>query len=248
MQFARTTRPGQGCFRSARRRVVVAGALLAWSALFLAACVSEQSASNPLLQRFVWYGFLNGDDLRETCFEGSLTRYRLVYNARYQEQVRRYEVIADGAGGAIVVSRAQGSNHLASVTLDDVLAPWRWQRSETRFSPEEFSRFETALQQSGFFEPAPRNLRLPSAGFYWIAVGCRDGRIVFNAWRHPSDRYEALTFPAILFAQDGNELPINPPRTIDAAELAFQRSNPQFLHNTGTVFWLRVGDNGLAGY
>ena len=43
------------------------------------------------------------------------------------------------------MSRAQGSNHLASVSLDDILAPWRWQRSETRFSPEDFARFANAV-------------------------------------------------------------------------------------------------------
>lgn len=248
MPILRTTKAGHGYFRNRVSRVFFAGGALALTVLLLAACLSGDSASNPLLQRFVWYGFLNGNDLRETCFEGSPPRYRLVYNARYQEQVRRYEVISDGAGGGIVVSRAQGSNHLASVSLDDVLAPWRWQRSETRFSPEDFARFETALGQSGFFEPAPQHLRLPSAGFYWIGVGCREGRITFNAWRYPSDRFEGLTFPAMLFAQDKNELPVNPPRTIDAAELTFQRSNTAFIDNTGTVFWLRVGENGLAGY
>ena len=72
-------------------------------------CAIDQAAHNPLAQRFVWYRFLNGDDIRENCYEGSLRRYRLVYNGRYQEQLRRYEVIADGAGGAYLVSRVQGS-------------------------------------------------------------------------------------------------------------------------------------------
>ena len=248
MPILRTTKAGHVYFRNRVRRVIFAGGGLAMSILLLAACVSEQSASNPLLQKYVWFKYLNGDDLRERCFEGSPTHYRLVYNARYQEQVRRYEVVSDGAGGATVISGAQRAVNLASFSFDDILAPKWWQRSEGRMSPEAFARFEAALQQSGFFEPAPRHLRLPSAGFYWTAVGCRGGRIAFNAWRHPSDRYEGLTFPPLLFAQDRNVMPINPPRTIDAAELTFQRSNPQFSHTTGTVFWLRVGENGLAGY
>ena len=221
---------------------------MAGTIFLLFGCVSEQSASNPLLQKFVWFEYLNGNDLRESCVEGSPPHYRLVYNGRYQEQVRRYEITSDGAGGATVVSGAQSAPNLANISFDDILAPKWWQRSESKMSPDAFTRFETALQQSGFFEPAPENLRLPSAGFYWIAVGCRGGRVAFNAWRYPSDRYDGLTFPALLFAQDRNPIPINPPRTIDAAELTFQRSNPQFIHTTGTVFWLRVGENGLAGY
>lgn len=216
--------------------------------LLLLGCSMQEGVNNPLLQRFVWFDYLNGSDLRADCRAGSPPRYRLVYNARYQEQLRRYEVTGDGAGGAFVVARAQASGSLASIALDDVMAPWRWQRSETRLAPGGFAGFEAALERDGFFGPAPKGLRLPSAGFYWTAVGCRDGAVHFGAWRYPSAGYAALAFPALLFAEDRTGLPVNPPREIDAAELAFPRANVNFNNNTGTVFWLRVGAKGLAGF
>jgi len=212
----------------------------------LAGCATDGATGNPLTQRFVWFRYLNGDDIRQNCFPGSPSRTRLVYNGRYQEQLRRYEVIANGAGGALLDSRAQGRASLTRVTLNDVMAPWRWQQAEIRLSPQEVAELEAALQRSGFFGPPPVGLRLPSAGFYWLAVGCREGRLYFNAWLHPSEGFSALAFPDFLFARDGTGVAVNPPRRIDAAELAFQRTRPAATGRQRN-FWLTVGDGGLRG-
>ena len=67
--------------------------------LALSACTLQEGVNNPLTQRFAWFQYLNGADIREGCFEGGLWRVRLIYNGRYQEQVRLYNVVADGAGG-----------------------------------------------------------------------------------------------------------------------------------------------------
>ncbi len=213
---------------------------------FLVGCASDSATRNPLTQRFVWFRYLNGDDIRGNCFPGSPSRYRVVYNGRYQEQLRRYEVVVNGAGGALLDSRVQGRASLTRVTLNDVMAPWRWQQAETRLSPGEVAEFEAALEESGFFGPPPVGLRLPSAGFYWLAVGCREGQMYFNAWLHPSAGFSALAFPDFLFARDGTGVSVNQPRRIDAAELAFQRTRPA---RTGRQknFWLTVGDGGLRG-
>ena len=212
----------------------------------LVGCATEGATGNPLTQRFVWFRYLNGDDIRQNCYPGSPWRYRLVYNGRYQEQLRRYEVIADGAGGAYLDSRAQGRASLTRVTLNDVMAPWRWQQAETRVSSEEVTELEAALERSGFFGPPDVGLRLPSAGFYWLAVGCREGRMHFNAWLHPSARFAALEFPDFLFARDGTGVAVNQPRRIDAAELAFQGTRPAATGRQRN-FWLTVGEGGLRG-
>lgn len=213
-----------------------------------AACTIGQAVQEPALQRFVWYDYLNGSDLREACRRGSLPRYRLVYNGRYQEQLRRYEVVDDGGGGGFVVANAQGSGNLANVALNDLLAPWRWTRSQVRITPQEIAEFEAALETSGFFGPAPKGLNLPSAGFYWVAVACRDGRIHFNAWRHPSPRFARLAFPDFLFRRDLTEVPVNPPREIDNAELVFVPPASRRSSTRYPVFSLRVGENGLEGF
>ena len=122
----------------------------------LAGCATDGATGNPLTQRFVWFRYLNGDDIRQNCFPGSPSRTRLVYNGRYQEQLRRYEVIANGAGGALLDSRAQGRASLTRVTLNDVMAPWRWQQAEIRLSPQEVTEFEAALQRSRLLRPATR--------------------------------------------------------------------------------------------
>jgi len=249
MQARHTGRKYGSCRHLAAKRpcrVARYGALALLCGL-VAGCAIGQAAHNPLTQRFVWYRFLNGDDIRENCYEGGLWRYRLVYNGRYQEQLRRYEVIADGAGGAYLVSRVQGSAHLVSVTLNDVMAPWRWRRAEARLNAEAVAELEAALERSGFFAPPAEGLRLPSAGFYWLAVGCRDGTVHLNAWRYPSARFAALAFPDFLFARDGTGVDVNPPREIDATELTFKRPLT-VAQEQQSYFWLTVGEDGLKGF
>ena len=99
--------------------------------------------------------------------------------------MRAYDLVGDGAGGAVLTARVQERPSLLRVTSDDLLAPWRWRSSSTPLSPPEVDGFESSLRQSGFYEAAPRGLRLDSRRFYWIAVGCRDGEVHFNAWQHP---------------------------------------------------------------
>ncbi len=219
-----------------------------WLALGLAACSTQGAVNNPLTQRFVWFDYLNGGDLREHCAEQALPRYRFIYNAEYDEQLRRYEIVSDGAGGARVRSYAQGSDALVAVGLNDVMAPWRWRRAQSAMSPGALLRFETALKQSGFFDPPPVGLRLPSAGYYWIGVGCRDGMLYFNAWRYPSDRYTALAFPALLFAQDRTGLEVRAEREVDASLLTFKRPGQEFKDTEGKLFWVTVDEQGLEGF
>jgi hypothetical protein len=214
----------------------------------VAACTMEQAVRNPATQRFVWYRYLNGEDLRADCAAGSLPRYRFVYNARYQEQLRRYEVVDDGGGGAYLIAQAQGSGNFLDVRLDDVLAPWRWKRVQVQLPPDDYRSFQEVLERSGFDSPAPQGLHLPSAGFYWVGVACRDGAVRFNAWRHPSPRYDRFALAAYLFARDLTEVPVNMPRPVDDAELLFVRKPSRTSSTRTPVFSLTVGANGLEGF
>lgn len=223
--------------------------LVAIAAVFwLAACTMQEAVKEPLVQRFVWFEYLNGEDIREACQPGTPWRYRLVYNASYKEQLRRYELLSDGADGGILVSRAQGSGPVGSISLSEPLKEIQWQRSEVRLGAEEVAAFETALRDSGFYEEPPVGLKLPSAGFYWVAVACRDGAVQFNAWRLPAEGGSGPSFPDFLFERDKTDVAVNPPRNVDASLLTFKRSNVKATKGEGASFLLTVDENGLAGF
>ncbi len=213
--------------------------------LLLAACTYRGGVDEPVTLRATWFSYLDGSDLRAACGPGAVDRYRLVYNGRYQEQLRSYEVTADGAGGAIVVARAIGPANLTTLRLDDLQAPWRWTRAEARFAPAEMAAFESALGQSGLFDAPPDGLRLNSWEFYWVASGCRNGAFAFSAWVHPSARWDALAFPDLLFARDGTAVAVNPPRPLPASE-RFGPPGGREERGAETRFTLQVRGKGLG--
>jgi hypothetical protein len=219
---------------------VLVAALLA-----LAACSYHGDIDNPAVRKVAWFSYLDGGDIRAACADGALERYRLVYNARYEEQLRSYEITADGGGGAHLVARAMGPTNLAEVFLDDLLAPWRWHRSEARLTPAELRQFVSTLEASGMFAGTPVGLRLFSGDFYWVASACRNGVFYYNAWLSPSERFARLRFPAFLFARDRTGLPINPPRFVSVGDRLGPMGRQE--DQTGTRFWLQVGPNGLGG-
>src|SRR5215813_10182543 len=103
------------------RRLSVMGVIV-----LLAACSYRGDIDNPVVRKVSWFSYLDGTDIRVACTEGAQDRYRLVYNARYEEQLRSYEVVADGGGGAYLVARAKGRSNMFAISADDVFAPWRW--------------------------------------------------------------------------------------------------------------------------
>lgn len=225
---------------AARRGGVLLAVLLA-----LGACAYRGGTDDPVSRRLSWFSYLNGDGLRESCGPGTIDRYRLVYNGRYNEQLRTYEVTGDGAGGAILVSRALGQANLANVDLYDLLGPWRWERSEGRLSPAETREFIEILERSGMFAGAPEGLRLNSWRFYWVASGCHDGTYHFAAWQHPSAGWDKLAFPEFLLARDGTGVPFNPPRPVSPAENFIR--GPADERPPEKRFTLTVRGSGLGG-
>ncbi len=216
------------------------------SLVMLGACAQGQPIDNPLTQKASWFSYINGDDLRAACGPGSAEEYRLVYNGRYNEQLRTYEVQGLQSGTGILTARAQGPANVSSMPLNDVLAPWRWKKAQALMSAEEMGQFRQALVQSGFFEDPPVGEQLNSPGFYWVAVACIDKRIYFNAWQHPSPRFDALTFPQLLFAKDATQMPVNPPRELTPGQrnVAFRAGRIQGDADPG--FLLVVGEAGLG--
>lgn len=209
-------------------------------------CAYRGNIDNPAVQRATWFSYLDGTDIREACKPGTLDRYRLVYNGRYHEQLRSYEVVADGAGGAYLVARALSDRgNLVHLTLNDPLAPWRWRKSEERLSPEAFAEFRRRLSESGFGSQPPVGLRLYSDAFYWVASGCTDGVSQFYAWDYPSERFAALRFQEFLFAHDRTGMAVEPPRP--TPEARFAERGQTGSRSERTRFVLRVTGNGLGG-
>lgn len=242
----RASRPWRGTEQSSTRNLV-RGLGLALGLGLLAACAYQGAIDQPVTQKLTWFSYLNGDDIRASCRAGAPSWYRLVYNGSYDQQLRSYEVIADGAGGAYYKARVQGPGgiDLTRLSLRDLQAPARWTTAQDWLDRAGISALEAALERSGAFRPAPRGLRLASEEFYWIAAICRGGVFFFNAWRYPSDRFAALSFPEVLLRHDGTGVKVNPPREVTAA-----RFNRRTVRGEGGPihFDLEAGDNGIKGH
>jgi hypothetical protein len=212
-----------------------------------AGCAYRGDFDDPIQRRLQWFSFLDGGDIRAACGSGSLDRYRLVYNARFAEQVRAYEVTADGAGGAYLTARARGPYaNLILFRVDDPLAPFRWPRSDARLSPAEFAAFKSALAADGFLGTPPVGDRFSSEQFYWVASGCMDGVHHFGAWRHPSVRLAAMATPAFLFAHDATGVRVNMPHGIGGGDYA---GPPGRTGEAGmdAPFWITIDADGIGG-
>lgn len=195
----------------AHLRKGLACGLLGLMAAVLAGCAGGAGINldDPLSRRLNWFAYLDGDDIKRTCAPGSDDRARLVLNGRYTDQVRTYEVRDGGGGGTAglethVFAPLQVNRGFGPSAIGDVL---EGRPQASRLGRAEVDTLWASLADSGAFAAAPSGLRLDSEEVYWIAVGCRGGQPFFNAWRHPSARFDALTFPALLKRMERSDVP-----------------------------------------
>jgi hypothetical protein len=172
--------------------------------LGLAGCASWGASDIPVLRSFGWFNYLDGKDLRDNCGPGSGERYRLIYNAVWGEQVRVYEIAAEGGSGGTFNARVMFPEWLSEVDLRDPLRLYRGSTGSIPLSAAELAEFRAALRASDFDSPAPRGLTLPSDGFYWVVAACREGIYHFNAYAYPSPRFDEIRFYRWLFKHDPN--------------------------------------------
>jgi hypothetical protein len=212
-------------------------------AALVAGCTYSGSNFNPVLRKFTWLSYLGGDDIRRDCRPGGFDKYRLVYNAVWDEQVRAYDLVRSATGeGALLFTTVFAGGGLDIVQLlAPGFGPWGGTHTDRRLDERQYRDLVSALDRSGLRQPAPSGLRLYSVSTYWIAMGCVDGRFVFNAWNYPSDGFARLAFPAPLFAVDNTGVAVHPPRRLDQAE----RKPTQADRDVDTNFEVMVGDNGL---
>ena len=219
--------------------------ILAALALLLAGCTYTSGIDQPVARKFSWFGYLDGDDIRAQCRPGARETWRLVYNARWSEQVRAYDVDLT-PGEAILTARVFGAGgNVASFNPFDPQGPWRGVTRQVALDESAARDLRQAIVASAIDRPLERNLSLPSQSFYWIVAGCRDGRFHFNAWLHPSPRFAELTFPVMIFARDPTGIAVYRPESYNAATDFSDRMLPD--ERTAGGFELRVGENGLLG-
>jgi hypothetical protein len=199
---------------------------------FLAACSTDGDVSNPILRKFTWFSYVQGDDLRSGCAPGAPERYRLIYNANYVEQVRIYDL---GAGAPNHMSqRVVEGGGIGSWELGEPFGPWRGRTAELDLRPDQAKAVVAALDAAGGFGPPAEGLELESRSFFWTLAACHRGRYHFTAW--PQSAPPA--FAAAITALDATGVPLNPPRIV---------SPPPRTNDPVLEFRLRVGANGLWG-
>lgn len=230
---------GRGTGRLRGSRVAAVAAMMA-----LAACSYRGPALTLLDQRATWFSYLNGDDISAACARGGPDRYRMVYNADFNNQVRGYDVLPARDGGAVlrqVIDRGLTFTP-GGVSPAQLFTPIE---AETRLAPVEVEVLERLLEQSGVFAPPPVGLRLDSRSYYWLVTGCRNGHHFLTAFVYPSERFARLRFVPFLAAHDGTGVPVPPPQEVGIATygLGCQPNRP----DTAGCFFLEVGQNGLVG-
>lgn len=214
--------------------------------LVLAACRSDGGVpGNPIGMRLQWFSFLDGDGFRDQCTVADPDRYRMIFNARFEEQVRVYDVTRYGEG-AIMRARAVTPGIVLSFAGQGL--NFRWRESKAELSPAEFSQFRRRLEESAVFEPTPVGLELFSPDFYWIVMSCEEGVFHYTAFARPSPAFEALTFPEFLFERDETGVAVNPPRAIPTSE-RLRATGGGIGRNDSRhpAFRMVVDENGLSG-
>ncbi len=194
---------------------------------------------DPIVRKFHWFSYVEGEDIRATCAPDTPDRYRLVYNGLYHEQLRLYDL---DALRRLLVSRVVGDAHLKDVDPKNLTAPWQAEETRVPLDEAAFAALVDRFAASGMFAPPPVGLELPAQSFFWTAAWCRDGRYGFTAWKYPSPAFAAITFAEPLFALDGSAVAVN-----RAGPVPF---DPQFADRARrgevTDFTLKVGRSGLV--
>lgn len=219
------------------------GVLVATYVALGAAC-AYRGHDDPASRKLTWFSYVDGGDLRRECVAGGPPLYRFIYNAQYQKHVRTYDIRPDADTGILTMrARVIEEPDLSNVTLSftDFSAVEGSTTDTAPVSAAERGRLDKALRESGFFAPAPRGLSMRSDEYYWTGVVCSDGVVTFNAFKWPSPRFDALTFPSVLL-------------DLDPTGIAMRGTPDPARYNAGAArlegdrvgrFSLVVGDNGL---
>ncbi|MBX3456640.1 hypothetical protein [Ferrovibrio sp.] len=232
-------------FSAPKMLLISAAALVAG----LSGCASQGPTDDPVARHFSWEYYVGGDDIARSCAPGSPDRYRMVYNAIYDEQRRSYDFTPlDEAGqdkGAMMLeARAMAPANLVTIKLNDPIGPWRGAASLRKLTAAEFAGIKAGLEQAGFSKPAPKGMFLRGDDFYWTASACINGAFHFHAWNNEQPGFAALPFLALLAPFDATGVEPNPPRAVALLPYGSWPGQTQDSMRP-QPHRFRVGDNGL---
>ena len=179
------------------------------ASLFLAGCVANGVAEDPLTRRFQWPEIMAGNDIHRSCVPGAPEHWRFVYNGVYEEQVRVYEIEA-----GFLEARVFDRPNLAFIGSADVDQFMHGSRSRTEIGREDIERLSRAWESDMPKAARPGDI-LRSDRFFWTAATCREGRFTVAAFPYPSDGTSPFAFPEQLARFDRTDKLMNPPRAIE---------------------------------
>jgi hypothetical protein len=214
--------------------------------IVLVACTSEGGTNNPLVRPFEWFSYANGDDIRTTCEPGTVSRYRLIYNGLYDEQIRTYNISQwPGSKEAEQTTRVFKGTISTDWSISssglDIAGTYT---SKKTISLKDLVAIEQALIAEGFEKPAITGQILHSDEFYWIAMVCRDGIFKYYAWTEEYADVAKLPFREVLSKGDETGVAFLEPYV----PIQYSR-NSRYYSKRGqggsTYFTMQVGDNGL---
>jgi hypothetical protein len=191
----------------------------------LAACAPTPGGlSDPIRRKAQWHATAGGEDLREACAAGSPSRWRLVYNASWDEQARVYDLerLPAGEGARMVATVVQGAPRVLQAYLMQLRGQPTTRAAESRLSEPQLAALLRAIDDAGFARQPEDGMRLASWDFYWLASACVDGAWHLNAWRRGDPGFQRLVFDELLFALDQTGIEPNRPRAIDPARRALE--------------------------
>jgi hypothetical protein len=236
--------------RPTRRRPVAASLASGLIALVSVGCGYTGGIEDPITRKATWFSYLNGDDVRARCAEQpGRFEVRLIYNGNFKQQVRSYQIRADGADGAFVTARAmpQDAGNLLNFRLSDPLATGRWDKATVTLGPSERDRLVARLADSGVFQRAPSGIDLKSWGSYWVSIACRDGETFFNAWTKGSPRWDRQNLWEIVKPLDQTGVPYYAPHPARFADSPAIARSGDDRRQAPVHFLMTTGENGLIG-
>ncbi|HVI51265.1 MAG TPA: hypothetical protein VM661_08665 [Candidatus Sulfotelmatobacter sp.] len=173
---------------------------------------------NPIGRKVVWFSFLSGDDIRENCKPGAPDRMRVVYNGRWMEQVRVYEV--SGRAPYLLDQRVIGPADLSHFNLDTAIEPLTGKTALSELTAAQYQTVAASLDAAIAAHPPKVDEMMASDSFYWVASACRGGKFTFGAWQYGKPGYAELGFPSQLLAADRTGVAVNPAHDPDSFDLS----------------------------